>query len=242
MATIVRGTKRPFGPICNDTSGAAVTHRQVGGVGTCRWKMLMNGMHLEGQWNCVEYVVIEPGSSVGEHVHMRTEEIYYIVSGEAVVTMDGTDLKAVPGDLVTTPIGSSHSIANHGAQDMHFFVVEVFPGEGVAAPPAQVHVPTLLVGTGGIRSAAVDLTPHFTGDWYRFSLLEIPAGGAFGDTLIPDRSQVLHTLAGSAAITVEGVRYTGGAGLSGAVPPHHSYKVESDGTPLSVISTQVRVG
>src|SRR5580704_14228415 len=127
MATIVRGEHRAFGPIVNDVSGLAETRRQVGGEDVCRWKMLMNGMHLEGQWNSVEYVLIEPGASVGEHVHARTEEIYYIVSGQAVVTVDGAEIMTGAGDLITAPIGTTHSIANRGPEDVRFFVVEAFP-------------------------------------------------------------------------------------------------------------------
>ncbi|MFI8106519.1 cupin domain-containing protein [Streptomyces sp. NPDC086023] len=242
MATVVRGERRPFGPIANDISGPAVTHRQVGGEGACRWKMLMNGMHLEGEWNCVEYVVIEPGASVGEHVHLRTEEIYYIVRGRAVVTMDGVEIEAGAGDLITTPIGSSHSIANRGDEDMHFFVTEVFPGEGPAAPPAQVHVPDRLASRGGIRSAEVDLTPYFTGDWQRFRLLEVPAGIRFEEWVPADRSIVLHVLQGSAVISVEGVDYPGGPGLSVAITPGSAFTVQyvSGPEPLRLISTEVR--
>jgi mannose-6-phosphate isomerase-like protein (cupin superfamily) len=242
MATVVRGERRPFGPICNDTSGLATTHRQVGGEGVCRWKMLMNGMHLEGDWNCVEYVVIEPGGSVGEHVHVRTEEIYYIVSGRAVVTMDGVELDAVPGDLVTTPIGSSHAIANRTDEDMHFFVVEVFPGDGPAAAPAHVHVPDRCTDAALLGSTEVDLTPYFTGDWRRFRLVGLPGGG-YEEATSPEHTEVLHVLDGAAAITVDGQRYTGGAGLSVAVPPRLPRRVDNlDGErPLRLIGTEVAV-
>ncbi|MEU3415662.1 cupin domain-containing protein [Streptomyces sp. NPDC006658] len=242
MATVTRGERRPFGPIANDTSGPAVTHRQVGGEGVCRWKMLMNGMHLEGEWNCVEYVVIEPGGAVGEHVHLRTEEIYYIVSGRAVVTMDGREIEVGAGDLVTTPIGSAHSIANRGEEDMHFFVTEVFPGEGPSASPARLHVPDLLPAGAGVRAAHVDLTPYFTGDWRQFRLLEVPAGAGVEETVPAERSIVLHVLEGSAAITVAGQEYTGGPGLSVAVPPRYAHHTVSTGTgALRLISTEVGV-
>ncbi|MFF5145034.1 cupin domain-containing protein [Streptomyces sp. NPDC013157] len=243
MATVVRGERRPFGPIANDISGPAVTHRQVGGEGICRWKMLMNGMHLEGEWNCVEYVVIEPGASVGEHVHLRTEEIYYIVKGHAVVTMDGVEIHAKAGDLITTPIGSSHSIANRGGEDMHFFVTEVFPGEGPAALPAHLHVPDLLAPREGHRSAEVDLTPYFTGDWQRFRLLEVPDGGRLDESVPADRSIVLHVLDGSAVISVDGAEYSGGPGLSVAVTPGLAFTATSTAGPgpLRVISTEVGV-
>ncbi|WP_016908915.1 cupin domain-containing protein [Streptomyces xiaopingdaonensis] len=243
MATVVRGERRPFGPIANDVSGPAVTHRQVGGEGVCRWKMLMNGMHLEGEWNCVEYVVIEPGGSVGEHVHLRTEEIYYIVSGRALLTMNGEESEVSAGDLVTTPIGAAHAIANRGDTDMHFFVTEVFPGTGPAAEPAVVRVPELLAPQGGNRVARVDLTPHFTGDWREFRLLEVPPGGRIEEDVPQDRSVVLHVLEGSAAIGTDGEEYRGVAGLSVAVPPRYVATVDNTHAQrrLRVIRTEVGV-
>jgi mannose-6-phosphate isomerase-like protein (cupin superfamily) len=242
MATIVRGERRPFGLIRNDTAGLAHTRCQVGGEGVCRWKMLMNGMHLEGEWNCVEFVVIEPGASVGEHVHMRTEEIYYIISGRAEVTMDGSRIDARPGDLITTPIGSSHAIANHGDEDMEFFVTEVFPNEGSAAAPATIHVLDLVADRLVGRGAEIDLTPHFTGNWTRFQLIELPPGGRIEDLGIAERgSAVLHVLDGTAMITVDGEEFAGGAGLSVAVPPGHPVAVVAGSTPYPVRLIEVEV-
>ncbi|MCP9211487.1 cupin domain-containing protein [Streptomyces sp. NEAU-Y11] len=242
MATVVRGERRPFGPIANDTSGPAVTHRQVGGEGVCRWKMLMNGMHLEGEWNCVEYVVIEPGSSVGEHIHLRTEEIYYIVSGRAVVTMDGQEIEVRAGDLVTTPIGSAHSIANRSDEDMHFFVSEVFPGQGPTAKPSRLHVPDLLPPGTSTRVAHVDLTPHFTGDWRQFRLLDVAQGDRVDEQVPPDCSIVLHVLEGAVVIAIGDDEYAGSPGLSVAAPPKYAYRLVNTGNgPLRVISTEVGV-
>lgn len=244
MATIVRGERRPFGPIVNDTSGPALTLSQVGGEGRSRWKMLMNGMHLEGQWNCVEYVVLEPGGSVGEHVHLRTEEIYYIRSGRAVMTMDDERFEVGPGDLITTPIGASHAIANPFAdEEMHFFVVEVFPGEGPSAKPGRIHVPDLLgPADDGLASAQVDLTPYFTGGWRELRLLDVPAGGRLDETTPAASSVVLHVLDGSANIVVDGVVHQGGAGLSAAVPPGFAWSVVNRAAaPLRLLSVEVEV-
>ncbi len=240
MATIVRGERSPFGPIINDTDGLATTHRQVGGEGVCRWKMLMNGMHLEGEWNCVEYVVLTPGASVGEHVHMRTEEIYYIVRGQAVVTMNDVELHVGPGDLITTPIGAAHSIANRTDEDMHFFVIEVFPNAGEAAAPGRLNVPARLPDADGVRRATVDLRPFFTGDWHSFTLLDLPDGAAVTEEAQDDQTQVLHVLDGSAEFEVNGRRHQGGPGLSLAIPAHTPWTVRSAG-PVSLISTRVTV-
>lgn len=242
MATIVRGERRPFGPIVNNTVGMATTRSQIGGEGMCRWKMLMNGMHLEGQWNCIEYVVIEPGGSVGEHVHTRTEEIYYIISGEARMKMDGEEFTVRSGDLITTPIGSEHAIANHSTEDMHFFVVEVFPAKGPASQPARIHVADCRKTTATGNSCDVDLSPHFTGDWLRFRQLELNSG--FSDESVSASStEVIHVLDGSASITVDGQSYHGENGLSVAVPPHFSRKIENldSARPLKLIITEVAV-
>jgi quercetin dioxygenase-like cupin family protein len=243
MGIVSRGERRPFGPITNDTSGLAITNRQVGGEGVCRWKMLMNGMHLEGAWNTVEYVVIEPGASVGEHVHARTEEIYYIVSGRAVVTTDGIAITCVPGDLITTPIGTSHAIANTTSEAVHFFVVEVFPGTGTAAEPStRIHVPGRSAAGPDGASADIDLRPYFTGDWHRFRLREL-APGASERALSPTTAEVLHLLDGPGAVTVDGERYDGSAGLSVAVPPGLAREIMnlSPMLPLRVAITEVAV-
>jgi len=200
----------------------------------------MNGMHLEGEWNCVEYVVLTPGASVGEHVHMRTEEIYYIVRGQAVVTMNDVELHAGPGDLITTPIGAAHSIANRTDEDMHFFVIEVFPNAGEAAAPGRLNVPARLPDADGVRRATVDLRPFFTGDWHSLTLLDLPDGAAVTEEAQDDQTQVLHVLDGSAEFEVNGRRHEGGPGLSLAIPAHTPWTVRSAG-PVSLISTRVTV-
>lgn len=239
MGTVVKGQRRPFGPIANTIDGLAVTHSQIGGKGICRWKMLMNGMHLEGRWNCVEYVVIEPGGAVGEHVHTRTEEIYYIIGGEAVMTVNGVELECAAGDLITTPIGTSHAIENRSGRDMQFFVVEVFPGEGAAAEPVRVRIPEC-ARSGPDGSVEIDLQPHFTGDWRRFRWIEIAGAGA--ERATPADAQVIHVLEGEAEIEVDGAsRYQGGPGLSVAVPPNLARRIRNTdpARPLRAIITEV---
>ncbi len=94
MITIPSGR---YGPITNTTESLGITRQLVGGEGACRWKMLMYGMHLGLPWNTVEYVVIPPGASCGEHVHARTEEIYYILEGSATMHINGSRLEVTAG-------------------------------------------------------------------------------------------------------------------------------------------------
>jgi mannose-6-phosphate isomerase-like protein (cupin superfamily) len=104
----------------------------------------LNGMHLTGRWNRVEYVVLPPGSSCGEHVHRATEEIYYILAGAPVMHIDGERVDVQAGDVITETIGAAHTITNHGDHDMEMYVIEVFPG----GAEARLHFGDRVV-TGG---------------------------------------------------------------------------------------------
>jgi mannose-6-phosphate isomerase-like protein (cupin superfamily) len=117
----------------------------------------LNGMHLTGRWNRVEYVVLPPGSSCGEHVHRATEEIYYILAGAAVMHIDGERVDVQAGDLITETIGAAHTIANHGDHDMEMYVIEVFPGGGEAHAPQRLPLGRELTRAAGFPTEPLEL-------------------------------------------------------------------------------------
>lgn len=251
MSAPVYDQRRNFGAISNDVHGLGITRNLVGGTGTCRWKQLINGMHLAGGWHCVEYVVIPPGASCGQHLHASTEEIYYILSGDAVVEMNGELMHAHAGDLVVTPIGATHSIVNQGSEEMCFFVTEVYPGDHTGGGiPARIPVLQRLAPREHYRNAdlpvdvaSVDLTSRFTGNWHAFNVVDIPAGGVVGPYSLPDRGEVLFVAdGGSAEVTVEGgERLVGGPGLCVFAPAHCSRRVANTDRDrcLRLISVEV---
>jgi mannose-6-phosphate isomerase-like protein (cupin superfamily) len=63
---------------------------------------------------------LAPGAATTPHHHAVTEEIYYILSGTAVMTV-GPDTRDVgPGDAIAIPPGQRHTIRNTGADDLVF--------------------------------------------------------------------------------------------------------------------------
>src|SRR5258707_9953803 len=100
-----------YGPITNDTNVLGITRQLIGGNGVGFWKQLINGMHLGGHLHCVEYVGVPPGASICRHTHERTEEIYYVLSCRATMDMGGYPWEVAAGDLRTTPLRPSHSLA-----------------------------------------------------------------------------------------------------------------------------------
>jgi mannose-6-phosphate isomerase-like protein (cupin superfamily) len=241
-------TSQTYGPILNTTEGLGTMRALVGGEGTCWWKMLLYGMHLGYPWHTVEFVVIPPGASCGEHTHSDTEEIYFILSGRATMYLDGTPLEVAAGDLITTPIGSRHAIANHADQDMHLFVVEVFPGEGswgqstrIALPHRMQEFSSLHGADGPIQAATVDLGALLTGGWRAFTMAELPPGGTLGPYRCHAGVEVVFVVQGETSMLVGDEKVAGTAGLCVAVPTGlvRSLTNISSDKPLVVIWTEV---
>ncbi|RPI56814.1 MAG: cupin domain-containing protein [Acidobacteria bacterium] len=59
----------------------------------------------------------KPGSAIGYHVQ-REDEIYYVLSGRGVMTIDGKEFEVGPGDAILTRPGSSHGLKQVGKEDL----------------------------------------------------------------------------------------------------------------------------
>jgi mannose-6-phosphate isomerase-like protein (cupin superfamily) len=60
---------------------------------------------------------LKPGSGIGHHVQ-KEDEIYYVLSGRGVMTIDGKTFDVTPGTAVLTRPGSSHSLKQAGDEDL----------------------------------------------------------------------------------------------------------------------------
>jgi mannose-6-phosphate isomerase-like protein (cupin superfamily) len=70
------------------------------------------------------YVEIDPNLASPAHYHARTEELYHILSGKGVVTIDGVKTSVDIGDTVAIPIGAIHTILA-GMEGLTFACVTV---------------------------------------------------------------------------------------------------------------------
>lgn len=62
--------------------------------------------------------VVEVGQRTRLHRHRRSEELYYIVQGEGLMTLGGTEFAVMRGDTVCIPPGTAHCIQNTGGVDL----------------------------------------------------------------------------------------------------------------------------
>jgi quercetin dioxygenase-like cupin family protein len=64
-----------------------------------------------------------PNAYVQEHVHRVQEQIYYVLEGEGILTLDEEKHLMRPHDYVYVPPGVRHSFTNTGLAGLVFLVV-----------------------------------------------------------------------------------------------------------------------
>jgi mannose-6-phosphate isomerase-like protein (cupin superfamily) len=76
-----------------------------------------------------------PGKSTEEHIHPKTEEIYYILNGKGRIRIDGEERDVIPGDGIAITPGMRHKVWNTGDVDLVFLCCCV---------PAYTHEDTII--------------------------------------------------------------------------------------------------
>lgn len=69
----------------------------------------------------------QPKGYVDRHKHAVQEQIYYILRGEGLMEIDGTEHVVRPNDYIFLPPGVEHAIYNTGLEDLVFFVITTPP-------------------------------------------------------------------------------------------------------------------
>jgi mannose-6-phosphate isomerase-like protein (cupin superfamily) len=61
--------------------------------------------------------VLKPGSGIGYH-EQHEDEVYYVLSGRGVMTLDDKPYDVTPGTAILTRTGSSHGLKQVGEEDL----------------------------------------------------------------------------------------------------------------------------
>jgi len=72
----------------------------------------------------VKTIEVHPGQRLSYQRHSRRAEHWFVVRGEGVVTLDGTDIKVTRGDTVDVGLGAAHRIRNTGSGPLVFVEVQ----------------------------------------------------------------------------------------------------------------------
>ncbi len=99
--------------------------REHDGVGTIRFRRMFDASAFSSPIDFVDVTVVPPGSTIGKHTHVGTEEIYIVLAGAPLVEVDGDARRLLPGDVSVVRSGGSHALVNDSGSDVQIAVVQV---------------------------------------------------------------------------------------------------------------------
>ena len=90
-----------------------------------------DGWHLH---RTAELSVIEermpPGTAEQRHLHRRSTQFFYVLTGELAIEVNGEEHRLSPNTGLIIPAGSPHQVFNHGTEDARFLVISQPPSHG----------------------------------------------------------------------------------------------------------------
>jgi mannose-6-phosphate isomerase-like protein (cupin superfamily) len=101
-----------------------------GGTGSVKHRRALGPTVFLTNWSYVDHLVIAPGASEGLHRHPHLGEVYYVISGTGVVTVNQETATIRPGDGVPIRPDEAHSVSNSGAEDLELMSIGVATEKG----------------------------------------------------------------------------------------------------------------
>lgn len=93
------------------------------GDGAVKVTDVLSSEEYNGKARLVGVLTLEPGCSIGEHLHENEEEIFYILEGTATYNDNGRTEILNVGDASICKGGENHSIANKSDKTLKVFAV-----------------------------------------------------------------------------------------------------------------------
>ena len=72
----------------------------------------------------VKRITVEPGHRLSYQRHRRRSEHWFVVEGDALVTLDGVEHAVATGEAIDIPAGAAHRIENKGPAPLVFVEVQ----------------------------------------------------------------------------------------------------------------------
>ena len=106
-----------------------------GGAGALGWKRLGTGNMMASAIDSYEIAEMPVGSRAGRHVHSRTEELFFVLSGRAAIGLGEVTVEVGPGDAILTGFHGIQSVEAIGTEPYRMLILEALPPEIVAGLP-----------------------------------------------------------------------------------------------------------
>ena len=258
----------PFGR--TDPSAYIEVENYHGGAGSIRYTELLGWEDFETNLLFLRSAVIPPESSIGEHIHQKTEVMYINLDGPACFNLDGHTSVLPPRSMVLCPMGSSHGIYNHTNREIRLLKIAVasergkydavdcnndLTGKIPETPPQFIWAMldrSLLnagknahQGKGPIFSRRIWLNDSFKTNWFVVTHAILSPGSSIGYHQHNTREEVYYVISGKGRMTVNGHTFDvrdGDAAPCNLHGSHGIYNNSSEDMELLVFSAAIKKG
>lgn len=95
-----------------------------------RKKIIFSLDDFDEKGHLLQVVTIPPHTRQRVHVHEKQTEVFYILEGEATITVNGVDYPAQPGDAFICSPGDAHNLWNKTGNEFKLVVFKINLPEG----------------------------------------------------------------------------------------------------------------
>ncbi len=88
----------------------------------------VTGEQTGGAYSLVEYEAVGGYPGPAPHVHQTFDEVFFVLEGAPVFTLEGESITGAPGMVVTIPRGKVHTFGNPGPSPARFLAVSAPAG------------------------------------------------------------------------------------------------------------------
>ena len=104
-----------------------VNENMRGGDGSVKLTSLISSPEeLLDKGRLFSVITLEPGCSIGFHVHEKESELFYIVKGTADYNDGDGEIKVSAGDVTIVEPGNGHGIANRTNETCEFVALILY--------------------------------------------------------------------------------------------------------------------
>ncbi len=95
-----------------------------GGDGIIQKSRILSSIDFETNIDFIDYVIVPPNTTIGIHTHGENEELYIILNGSAVMTINSKQMNVKKGDIIINRRGMTHALRNNTNMQTDILIIQ----------------------------------------------------------------------------------------------------------------------
>jgi len=108
-----------------DTHYQPASHEDPQDPGVLKKVLLKRNELAEGNIQMINWALLPVGKAFAPHYHEDMEEVFIILSGEVVITLNQETGKLTKGDAIVIPAKTVHQMENTGNGDVEYIALGI---------------------------------------------------------------------------------------------------------------------